>query len=63
STKHFHTIYPSTHYSSPDTKSRVVMLISTSLNMNSWTQLPFPSPDVVVIQLVGDFSHCTIFNI
>ncbi|KAF9235753.1 hypothetical protein BU15DRAFT_20990, partial [Melanogaster broomeanus] len=63
STKRFHAIYPSTRYSSPDIKSRAVTLISTSLNTNSWTQLPFPSPDIIVIQLVGEFGHCTIFNI
>ncbi|KIK95900.1 hypothetical protein PAXRUDRAFT_139690, partial [Paxillus rubicundulus Ve08.2h10] len=38
-------------------------LVSTALSTNSWTQLPFPSPDVVVLQLGGPNGKCTIFNI
>ncbi|KAF9232845.1 hypothetical protein BU15DRAFT_29153, partial [Melanogaster broomeanus] len=63
STRRFHVVYPSTRYTSPESKSRAVTLISTAINSNSWSQLPFPSPDVVVIQLVGPFGRCTIFNI
>ncbi|KAF9232837.1 hypothetical protein BU15DRAFT_32395, partial [Melanogaster broomeanus] len=63
SSKRYHVIYPSTRYSAPESKSRAVTLISTYMDSNSWTQLPFPSPDVVVIQLVGSFGRCTMFNI
>lgn len=59
----FHTIYLSTRLSSPESKSQAVMLVSKSLDTDSWQQIPFPSPDIVIIQLRGTFSHCTIFNI
>ncbi|KAJ8589708.1 hypothetical protein M405DRAFT_693199, partial [Rhizopogon salebrosus TDB-379] len=63
SSPYFHTVYPTTRFSSPELTSRAVTLISKSFNTNSWQQLAFPSPDVVVIQLCGPFGRCTIFNI
>ncbi|KIK96754.1 hypothetical protein PAXRUDRAFT_137789, partial [Paxillus rubicundulus Ve08.2h10] len=63
SSKCYHVVYPSTCYTSPESKLRATTLISTSINTNSWMQLPFPSPDVVIIQLVGTFGCCTLFNI
>ncbi|KAF9239979.1 hypothetical protein BU15DRAFT_28137, partial [Melanogaster broomeanus] len=63
STCRFHVVYPTTRYNNHAPKSRAALLISTSLDSNSWSQLPFPSPDVVVIQVTGNFSCCTIFNI
>ncbi|KIK73141.1 hypothetical protein PAXRUDRAFT_46602, partial [Paxillus rubicundulus Ve08.2h10] len=63
STRHFHTVYPSTCYSAPDKASRAITLISSALNTNSWSQLPFPSQDVVVIQLTGPYGKCMILNI
>jgi hypothetical protein len=39
------------------------MPISTSLDTNTWKQLLFPSPDVVVVQLTGDYGKCTLINI
>ncbi|KIJ09203.1 hypothetical protein PAXINDRAFT_49818, partial [Paxillus involutus ATCC 200175] len=59
----FVALYPSTQYDTPMPQSRSVLLISKSLDSNSWQQLPFPSPDVTVIQLQGPFGHCTIFNV
>ncbi|KIK75160.1 hypothetical protein PAXRUDRAFT_38548, partial [Paxillus rubicundulus Ve08.2h10] len=38
-------------------------LISSALNTNSWSQLPFPSRDVVIIQLTGLYGKCMILNI
>ncbi|KAG1817233.1 uncharacterized protein BJ212DRAFT_1270724 [Suillus subaureus] len=63
SSPYFHAIYPTTHFSSPKTTSHAVTLISKSLNTNSWQQIPFPSPDVVVTQFLGPFGQCTVFNI
>jgi endonuclease/exonuclease/phosphatase family metal-dependent hydrolase len=63
SSPYFHAVYPTTRFSSPELTSRAVTLISKSFNTNSWQQLAFPSPDVVVIQLCGPFGRCTIFNI
>ncbi|KAF9234670.1 hypothetical protein BU15DRAFT_52348, partial [Melanogaster broomeanus] len=59
----YHVVYPSTHLTQPELASRAVTLISKSLNTNHWQQIPFPSPDVVVIQLLGPFGRCTLFNI
>ncbi|KAJ8589711.1 hypothetical protein M405DRAFT_738135, partial [Rhizopogon salebrosus TDB-379] len=63
SSPYFHAVYPTTRFSTPELTSRVVTLISKSFNTNSWQQLAFPSPDVVVIQLCSLFGRCTIFNI
>ena len=51
------------HLIKPGPKTRAVTLISTSLDTNAWKQLPFPSLDIVVMQLTGDFGSCTLFNI
>lgn len=59
SNRHYHMVYPSTKYTSESTTT----LISTTFSTNSWIQIPFPSPDVVVIQLSSPFSTCTLFNI
>ncbi|KAF8835392.1 hypothetical protein BDN67DRAFT_913074, partial [Paxillus ammoniavirescens] len=59
----FHIVYPSTRYHTPTPISRSVLLISKSLDSNSWQQLPFPSPDVTIVQLQGPYGRCTIFNV
>ncbi|KIK33330.1 hypothetical protein CY34DRAFT_34325, partial [Suillus luteus UH-Slu-Lm8-n1] len=59
----WHTLCPTQHYTHPEQKNHAIMLVSTSLNTNDWKQLPFPSSDVVVIQLSSPFRKCTIFNI
>ncbi|KAG1854508.1 hypothetical protein F4604DRAFT_1932756 [Suillus subluteus] len=48
---HWHVLYPTLHYTQPQSKTRAVTLISTSLDTNSWKQVSFPSSDAVVIQL------------
>ena len=63
SSSHFHAVYPTTRFTSPHLISRAVTLVNKSLNTNAWQQIPFPSPDVVIIQLRGTFGRCTIFNI
>ena len=63
SSSHFHAVYPTTRFTSPHLTSRAVTLVNKSLNMNAWQQIPFPSPDVIIIQLRGTFGRCTIFNI
>ncbi|KIK34632.1 hypothetical protein CY34DRAFT_59233, partial [Suillus luteus UH-Slu-Lm8-n1] len=60
---HWHVLYPSLHYTHPQRKTHAVTLVSASLDTNSWKQLSFPSPDVVVIQLSGPYGNCTVFNI
>ncbi|KAG2055142.1 hypothetical protein BDR06DRAFT_882745 [Suillus hirtellus] len=55
-------VYP-THRYTHQSQSRAIMLIHKRINMNNWRQLPFPSPDVVVIQMTGEFRKITIFNL
>ncbi|KAI6003075.1 hypothetical protein EDD15DRAFT_2143039, partial [Pisolithus albus] len=59
----FYTVYPTTRFSNPDRTSRAVTLISTSISTNAWKQIPFPSPDVVVVQIEGPTSRVTLVNI
>jgi len=61
-TPDWHVIYP-THRYTHSKRSRAVTLVHKRINTNSWRQLPFPSADVVVIQLNGPFSKLTLFNI
>ncbi|KAG2071514.1 hypothetical protein BDR04DRAFT_951062, partial [Suillus decipiens] len=63
SSPYFHAVYPTTHFSSSESTSRAATLISKAFDTNSWQQIPFPSPDIVVIQFLGTFGHSTIFNI
>ena len=55
-------IYPTTHWK-PNTSTRAVTLIRASLNPDSWEQIDFPSGDVVVIQLHGEWGKVTIVNV
>ncbi|KIK78061.1 hypothetical protein PAXRUDRAFT_49053, partial [Paxillus rubicundulus Ve08.2h10] len=63
SSSSFIVLFPSTCYNMPTPLLHSVLLISKSLDSNSWQQLPFPSPDVTVVQLQGPFGRCTIFNV
>jgi len=61
---HWRVVYPSTHPSSPpNPPSRSVILINSSLNTNSWKQIPFPSPNVTIVQLRGNHGLFSLFNI
>ena len=55
-------VYPSTHEAEPS-KTRSVTLIRAHISTDNWNQLDFPSGDVTVIQLTGDWGKLTIFNI
>ncbi|KAH7903274.1 hypothetical protein BJ138DRAFT_984568, partial [Hygrophoropsis aurantiaca] len=63
SSRDWRTIYPTQHFTHPETRTRAVTLISSKLDTNHWTQIPFPSSDVVVIQFTGPYGSCTVFNI
>ena len=62
SNHHHHVLYPSQWFTSTR-RCRAVTLISTALSTNSWMQIPFPSMDVVVVQISSPSQTCTIFNI
>jgi hypothetical protein len=55
-------IYPTLHWK-PNTSTRVVMLVRVSLNPDTWKQIDFPSSDIVVIQIHGEWGKLTLFNI
>jgi hypothetical protein len=61
--RHFHVVYPSTRYTNSSKCVPAVTLISSLLDVNNWTQLEFPSPNVVIIQLKGPYGLCTLINI
>ncbi|KAG2059250.1 hypothetical protein BDR06DRAFT_874921 [Suillus hirtellus] len=48
---HWYIIYPTQRFSHPQQWTRAIMLINTKLNTNTWKQIPFPSLDVIAIQL------------
>ncbi|KAG2050494.1 hypothetical protein BDR06DRAFT_891588, partial [Suillus hirtellus] len=59
----WHVIYPTNHYSHPQQRTRAITLVNASLDSNAWKQISYPSSDVVIIQLSGQYGQCTIFNI
>jgi len=59
---HWRVVYP-THKFTHGEKPRVVSLINSKISTNTWQQIPFPSRDVVVIQLNTSGGRCTIVNI
>ncbi|KAG1792577.1 uncharacterized protein HD556DRAFT_1215270, partial [Suillus plorans] len=60
-TPDWNVIYPSNRYTNPN-RPCTITLINKRLNANNWRQLPFPSSDVVIIQLSGPFGKLTIIN-
>ena len=56
------TIYPTNHTNNP-LKTRSITLIKASVNSDSWSQLNFPSSDVTVTQITGNWGKITVFNI
>ncbi|KAG1809792.1 uncharacterized protein HD556DRAFT_1223616, partial [Suillus plorans] len=60
---HWHVIYPTQHFTHSQQRTRSITLINAKLDTNSWKQIPFPSSDIVAIQLSGHYGRCTIFNI
>ncbi|KAF8835401.1 hypothetical protein BDN67DRAFT_913098, partial [Paxillus ammoniavirescens] len=63
STGSFRAVYTTGRYTNPTVRPCTVTMICTSLDTNHWAQIPFPSSDVVIVQLTGLFRRCTIFNI
>ncbi|KAG1773718.1 hypothetical protein EV702DRAFT_925459, partial [Suillus placidus] len=59
----WHVLYPTNHFTNPQQRTQAVTLIRTPLDTNTWRQLPFPSSDIVLLQISGNHSKCTIFNI
>jgi len=56
------TVYPSTHCANPG-KTRTLTLIRSAIKTDTWEQLDFPSGDVTIISLKGDWGKLTVFNI
>ncbi|KAG1809362.1 uncharacterized protein BJ212DRAFT_1279487, partial [Suillus subaureus] len=59
----WHVLYPTEHFTNPQCHSQVITLVNSSINTNFWKQIPFPSSDVVIMQLTGPYGGCSIFNI
>jgi hypothetical protein len=59
----FNVIYPIMQFTDSSKCIRAATLISASIDRNSWTQIEFPSPDIVIIQLKGPYGLCTLINI
>ena len=59
---HWRVAYPTRKYTHED-KPRVVTLVNSRVSTNTWKQIPFPSRDIVVIQLETSGGRCTVFNI
>jgi len=55
-------VYPSDHGKNP-LKTRSVLFIRADMITENWNQLDFPSSDVTVVQLTGQWGKITIFNI
>jgi exonuclease III len=55
-------VYPTMHRDTPN-KTRTVTLVQAQLSTDVWNQIDFPSGDVMVIQVSGDWGKLTIFNI
>ncbi|KAJ7649309.1 hypothetical protein B0H17DRAFT_958470, partial [Mycena rosella] len=55
-------VYPSGHKTSNE-RERAVMLVNRSLSTNAWSQIHIPCPDVVGIELRGDFGTLRVINI
>jgi hypothetical protein len=60
--KGWYVVYP-TDPPTADNKHRALTLVKTSLHMDKWCQLEFPSTDVTVIRLTGEWGKLALFNI
>ena len=61
-TSHWHALYPTLH-GHTDQVTRTLTLVNTHLSMNSWTQIPIKSCDIVALQFHGDYSTVRFINI
>ena len=55
-------VYPTRHGNAPS-NTRVITFIRADISTDSWNQLDFPSSDVIVTQITGQWGKLTIFNI
>ncbi|KAG2108668.1 uncharacterized protein F5147DRAFT_576667 [Suillus discolor] len=55
-------LYLSNHHSSPD-RMQVIMLVNKKLSKNNWHIVMIKSPNVMVVELVGDFGKVCMYNI
>ena len=56
------TLYPTTHSAHPG-KTCTLTLIRSTLCTDAWEQINFPSGDVIIVTIKGDWGKLTIFNI
>ncbi|KAH7903476.1 hypothetical protein BJ138DRAFT_981979, partial [Hygrophoropsis aurantiaca] len=63
SSRQWRAVYPTGHYTNPTARTRAITLVNARLDTNNWSQIPFPSSDVVVVQFSGPHGKCTVFNI
>ncbi len=56
------TVYPTMHCTHPG-KTRTLTLIRAAYSTDSWEQIDFPSGDVTIIVLKGEWGKIVIFNI
>ncbi|KAJ6457680.1 hypothetical protein C8R45DRAFT_844111, partial [Mycena sanguinolenta] len=59
---HWRSVYPTQH-GDEGKKTRAVTLVNTSIPTEAWSQLHVPSPDIVAIELRGEFGTLRIVNI
>ena len=55
-------VYPTAHKDAPS-KTRSLLLVRSQVSTDTWNQIDFPSSDVTVIQLNGNWGKLTLFNI
>lgn len=55
-------IYPSTHSTKPN-KTRSLFLLRSNILTDQWQQVEFPSGDVTIITICGNWGKLTIYNI
>jgi len=55
-------IYPTLHHKM-DSTTRAITLIKASIKTDSWKQIDFPSCNVTVIQLKGEWGKLTVVNV
>ncbi|KAE9394281.1 hypothetical protein BT96DRAFT_750018, partial [Gymnopus androsaceus JB14] len=58
------TVYLTNHFRDfKEKRVQSILMVNAWIPTGSWTQIPIDSPDVTVIQIVGDFGTIRLFNI
>jgi len=55
-------VYPTDHHTTP-TRSQMIMLVNKRLSKNNWHIVPIKSPNVMAVELMGNFGKVRIYNI